>query len=277
MPAEQFFFFNDRIINADEPVLALQDLSLFRGYAVFDYFRTQGGKPLLMDQYLDRFRSSANALRLPLQYTNEALASIILELIKKNNYPKSGVRLLLTGGYSADMFTPVQPNLIIRVEKSVLPSQEIYEQGVSLFTDEYLRDWPEVKHTNYINAIRRWPEVAAAGATEILYHWQGEVLECSRCNFFMVKGGKLITSTTNKILSGITRAGVLALARQHQIKTEERPFSLEEVGQADEAFITSTTKRVLPVVKIDDRMIGNGKAGPITKKLLALWIEKVEG
>ncbi|AHM61228.1 D-amino-acid transaminase [Flammeovirgaceae bacterium 311] len=276
-PLAKYYYFNDRIVPAHEAVLPLQDLSMFRGYAIFDYARTHQGKPLLLERYLKRFRSSAEALGLALQQSDEALTKIILELIERNDFPESGVRLLLTGGYSADMFTPAAPNLVIRIENSILAPPTAYTEGVSLLTDEYLRDWPGVKHTNYLNAIRHWPRVSAAGATEILYHWQGEVLECSRSNFFIVKGGKVITPTTDHILAGITRAGVLALARQQGIETEERIFSLEEVGKADEAFITGTTKRVMPVVKIDGRSIGSGKPGPVSQKLLQLWAEQVEG
>ncbi|WP_225000252.1 aminotransferase class IV [Cesiribacter sp. SM1] len=276
-PSAQFYYFNDRIVQANEAVLPLQDLSMFRGYAIFDYARTHKGKPLLLEQYLKRFRSSAQALRLPLKQSNEELSRIIGELIDRNGFTESGVRLLLTGGYSPDVFTPADPNLMIRIENSTLAPQAAYTEGVSLLTNEYLRDWPQVKHTNYLNAIRHWPRVSAAGATEILYYWQDEVLECSRSNFFIVKGGKLITSTTEYILAGITRAGVLALAREQGIKTEERIFSLEEVWQADEAFITGTTKRVMPVIKIDDRPIGNGKPGPVSQRLLQLWAAQVEG
>jgi branched-chain amino acid aminotransferase len=276
-PSAQFYYFNDRIVQADEAVLPLQDLSMFRGYSIFDYARTHKGRPLLLERYLKRFRNSAQALKLPLKKSDRELTRVIEELIDRNGFTESGVRLLLTGGYSPDMFTPADPNLIIRIENSTLAPQTAYTEGVSLLTDEYLRDWPEVKHTNYLNVIRHWPRVSAAGATEILYYWQGAVLECSRSNFFIVKGGKVITATTEHILAGITRAGVLALARQQDIETEERHFSLEEMWQADEAFITGTTKRVMPVVKIDDRIIGSGKPGPVSQKLLQLWGEQVEG
>ena len=275
-PLSQYFYYNGRIIDAAEPVMPLQDLGLFRGYAVFDYLRTNGGKPLLLEQYLHRFRQSAEALKLSLAPDNEALSSLILELITKNGFTESGVRLLLTGGYAEDVFTPAQPNLIIRIEPAKVVPPQAYTAGVSLLTDEYLRDWPEVKHTSYLNAIRKWPLVTAAGATELLYHWQGEVLECSRSNFFMVKEGKIITPTTDKILAGVTRATVLALAQRHGFKTEERSFSLAEALQADEAFITGTTKRIMPVVKIDERSIGRGKVGAISQQLLQLWLQEVE-
>jgi branched-chain amino acid aminotransferase len=275
-PAARFYFFNDRIIDASEPVLQLQELGLFRGYAIFDYLRTSGGKPLLLDQYLQRFRHSAEALRLTLHLPDAELSRIIHELIEKNSFAETGIRLLLTGGYSSDMFTPAEPNLIIRAEPSKPSPESHYTEGATLITDEYLRDWPQVKHTNYLNAIRNQPRVQAAGAVEVLYHWQGQVLECSRSNVFGVKEGKLLTPATDKILAGITRAEVIRLAKESGIAVEERPLKLEELLQADEVFITGTTKRVMPVVKIDYHTIASGKVGPVSRHLLQRWMQEVE-
>lgn len=256
--------------------MRLHDLGLFRGYAIFDYLRTQGGKPLLMEHYLKRFRHSAEALGLTLHLPDAELSNIIHELIEKNSFAESGIRLLLTGGYSADMFTPAEPNLIIRVEPSKTAPENLYTEGAVLVTDEYLRDWPQIKHTSYINAIRNQPRMLAAGAVEVLYHWQGEVLECSRSNFFIVKEGKLITAPTDKILAGITRAHVLSLAKANGIAVEERVLKLEEIAEADEAFMSGTTKQVMPVVKIDYFTIGSGKVGPVSQFLLQLWKQEVE-
>lgn len=274
--ATPYYFFNDRIVSAAEPVLQLQELGLFRGYAVFDYLRTHRGKPLLLEHYLKRFRHSAEAMRLTLHLPDAELSRIIHALIQKNGFEESGVRLLLTGGYSTDMFTPAEPNLIIRIESSTPAPEKYYTAGALLVTDEYLREWPQIKHTNYINAIRNQPRVQAAGATEVLYHWQGQVLECSRSNFFMVKGGVLITPPTDKLLAGITRARVLELARTNNIPVEERAVRVEEMWQADETLITGTTKKVMPVVKIDQHTIGSGKPGPISRHLLKLWEQEVE-
>ena len=274
--AARYYFFNDRIVDATEPVLQLQDLGLFRGYAVFDYLRTSGGKPLLMAEYLSRFRHSAEALRLTLHLPDAELSRLILELIEKNGFEESGVRLLLTGGYSADMFTPAEPNLIIRIEHSKPAPAELYTEGASLVTDSYLRDWPQVKHTNYLNAIRNQPRVQVAQAEEVLYHWQNEVLECSRSNIFIVSDGVLTTPPADKVLAGVTRAGVIRLAAENGIAVEERSLKLEELWQADEVFITGTTKRVMPVVKIDYTTIGAGTVGPLSRYLLELWDKEFE-
>lgn len=276
-PAAQYFFFNDRIVSSATPLLQLQDLGLFRGYAVFDFVRTQQGRPLLLEHYLQRFRHSAEALGLILHLPDLELESIIEILLRKNGFPESGIRLLLSGGYSPDMFTPAEPNLIIRIEPYTPAPEHYYTEGATLVTDEFMREWPEIKHTNYLNAIRNLPRVQSAKAVEVLYHWHGEVLECSRSNIFLVKDGKLLTPPANRVLAGITRTGVLALAQTQQIPVEERPVQLAELWQADEVFITATTKRIMPVVKIDHHTLGSGKVGPLSRHLLELWKSEVEG
>lgn len=273
---DAYFFFNNQIVSSRKAVLQLHDLGLFRGYAAFDYLRTHNGKPLLLEHYLKRFRHSAEAMRLPLKMPDAALAEIIEELLERNGQEESGIRLLLSGGDSADLFTPAEPNLIIRIEKSSMPAGTFYTKGATLVTNEYQRDWHAVKHTNYMNAIRNQPRVQAAGAVEVLYYWRSKVLECSRSNFFIVKDARLITPPTEQVLSGVTRQQVLDLAQAHDIATEERPVNMEEVLQADEAFITATTKRVMPVVRIDHHQLGKGEPGPISRKLLELWKKHIE-
>lgn len=271
--ADEYFFVNNRIVPAAEAAVLSNDLGLFRAYGVFDYFRTHDGEPLLMQEYLQRFRRSAAQLHLDLRLEDEALKSIIRELIYLNKKPESGVRLLLTGGYSENMFKPGEPNLLIRIEPSVLPPENAYTKGVKLLSNEHLREMAGVKTTNYLNAIRLWPEVEAAGATELLYHWDGEWLECSRSNFFVVVGGVLMTPPSSKVLPGITRGRIIALARQAGIKVEERSLPLNIIQQAEEAFISGTTKRVMPVVRIDQQQIGDGIPGPLSRQLLKAWVE----
>lgn len=271
--AGEYSFINNRILPAAEAGVLSSDLGLFRGYGVFDYFRTHQGEPFLMAQYLQRFRASAAQLRLALRPDDKSLEAIIRELISLNKRPESGVRMLLTGGYSENIFKLAEPNLIIRIEKSVLPDPVCYSDGVKLISSEYMREMPTVKTTNYLNAIRLWPEVDAAAAMELLYHWGGEWLECSRSNFFVVVDGKLLTAPSSKVLAGITRGKVFALARQAGIAVEEAPLPLHIIQEADEAFITGTTKRVMPVVQIDQQLIGNGKPGPVSRQLLSAWQE----
>lgn len=269
----RYCFINNQILPVSEAALLLNDLGLFRGYSIFDYFRTLKGEPFLMQPYLQRFRKSAEQLHLSVPLNEQELGYVIRELISLNRLPESGVRLLLSGGYSENVFTPGSPNLIIRIENSVLPDSRVYTNGVKLLSTEYLRDLPTVKTTNYLNAIRLWPEVEAAGAVELLYHWNGNWLECSRSNFFVVVDGVLLTPPASEVLPGITRGKVLFLAKEAGIPVQEQPLPVSTLAKADEAFITGTTKKVMPVVKVDEQQIGKGEPGPLTKKLMVLWEE----
>ena len=271
----QYHFINNRIIPASEAGLLLSDLGLFRGYGVFDYFRTHGGKPFLMKDYFKRFRLSAAQLGLMLQHSDQELESIVAELVTLNGRPESGVRLLLTGGYSENIFTPGEPNLIIRIEKSVLPEEKFYTQGIKLVSTEYLRDFPSVKTTNYLQVVKMWPEVEKAGATELLYTWDGNVLECSRSNFFIIENGRLLTAPAGQVLGGVTRNKVIEVARELNIPVDEAPVPLEKMKTCQEAFITGTTKRVMPVVQVDKLKIGSGKPGSISLQLMDCW-QKLE-
>lgn len=269
----RYCFINNQILPLSEAALHLNDLGLFRGYSIFDYFRTQKGEPFLMQPYLQRFRKSAEQLHLSVPLNEDELEVVIRELISLNRLPESGVRLLLSGGYSENVFTPGSPNLIIRIEDSVLPDSHVYTRGVKLLSTEYLRDLPTVKTTNYLNAIRLWPEVEAAGAVELLYHWSGNWLECSRSNFFVVVDGVLLTPPASVVLPGVTRGQVLSLAKAAGIPVQEQPLPVNILTKVDEAFITGTTKKVMPVVNVDEQQIGKGEPGPLTRRLMVLWEE----
>jgi branched-chain amino acid aminotransferase len=273
----QYYFLNGQLIDAQAPALPLNDLGLFRGYGIFDFLRTQGGKPLLAEAYVRRFLHSAEALGLKLPYSQPALLEIIDSLLERNGLAESGIRLLCTGGASADMFSPAEKSLLaIRIEPLKMPPAHYYSQGVKLISCEFRRELPQVKHTNYLNAIRLWPGVQAAGAVELLYHAGGEWLECSRSNLFMVKEQVLITPPADRVLAGITRQEILALARKLGIKVEERRIDYKELWQADEVFISGTTKRVLPVVQLDEHSFPDRQPGPVSQQLLQTWKEEVE-
>ncbi|MFT7002503.1 MAG: branched-chain amino acid aminotransferase, partial [Spirosomataceae bacterium] len=149
-----------------------------------------------------------------------------------------------------------------------------YEQGLSVMTHEFVRDIPEVKSTDYKHLIILRDKIKAAGATDVLFHKDGEVSELSRSNLFIFKGDSLITSDKN-VLNGITRQTLIDLAKPH-FNVEERTVTLDEVLNADEVFTSSTTKRVFPVTKIDDYVIADGKMGEKSRFLLGLIDDMID-
>ncbi|MGK7394751.1 MAG: aminotransferase class IV [Candidatus Cyclobacteriaceae bacterium M3_2C_046] len=265
------YFLNGKILPADQAFLSVRDIGILRGFGIFDFFRTYKGKPLLMEKYLERFHRSAQAMNLPLKHAVDELKNIISELLEKNDSLQAGIRLILTGGISPDAFSPAQPNFAILVEPLHFPSDEVFQKGIKLITHQYQREWSRIKTTNYLSAILLQPKIKAEKAFDVLFHFNREVREVSRSNVFLIKDQKVITPEQH-ILLGVTRKKVIELASQHY-QVEERTISMDEIATADEFFMTGTTKKVLPVVQIDQHRIHEGKPGPVTRHLMKIFAD----
>lgn len=264
-------YFNGTIIPVEQASIKITDLSLLRGYGLFDYFRTYNGIPFQWDWYWARFSRSAEVLRLPVAMTQAQTAEVLAELYRLAGQPDIAYRFVLTGGYSPDSVSVIEPNFLIIAENLPKDNPEGRVRGIKVLPFEFVRDLPELKSTNYLHMIRLASEMKSQGAADLLYYKDGEVSELTRSNFFIFKGDTLITPDKN-ILHGITRRVVLELAEK-DFKVEVRPLLAKELEEADEAFTTSTTKWVMPVVQIGRQIVGNGKPGERTLKLL----EQFEG
>jgi branched-chain amino acid aminotransferase len=258
-----YCFAGDAIMESNMASLHPLDIGLIRGYAIFDYFRTVQGSALFLEDYLTRFINSAQKARLPLSYDRDSLRRIIEELIQKNSLDEGGIRMVLSGGISENFFTPSEGTLFIFCESLKLPGDEKYEKGVKLASVDYVRPIAEIKTTNYTLPCLLSTEWAAEGIEDVLYYHHGIVSESSRSNVFVVKGG-VISTPGKHILKGITRQRVMDLAPEVLV----RDITLDEVMQADELFMTSTTKRILPITSVDQTIIGIGVPGPVTQDLM---------
>lgn len=266
---KSFCFADGNITPTQDARLHPADLAVIRGYGIFDFFRTEQYLPVFLEDYLDRFIASAAKTFLSLPYSREELRAIIAELIAKNELKQGGVRMVLTGGVSENHFTPATGKLFMFAEELSLPSEEKYQNGVKLISLEHVRAIADIKTTNYTLPVWHSMQWKKQGAEDVLYHWNGWVSESSRSNFFIVKDG-VIHTPDKHILMGITRKNLLAVAGDVKI----RPISLEEVWGADEAFISATTKILLPITQIDDRKIGSGKVGKVSLDLLEKFRER---
>ena len=260
------------LVDAEDAVVHVTDLALLRGYGIFDFFRTQGLNPLFLDDHLDRFYRSASALRLECPLSREEMKAIIFEMLGSNKIQNSGVRLVLTGGESPNGYVPGNPTFFALNEPiTPLPAWH-FTRGIGLLTCEHRRDIPEIKSTNYLVGIYKLPGLKRAGAQDLLYRWEGKVYEVTKSNFFIVnRTGEIVTPQQN-ILKGITRKHIIKLAGG-KFPVVERDIYLDEVYAAQEAFITGTTKKVTPVVKVDGRQIGPGVPGPVTRHLMEQFEE----
>lgn len=249
----------------------LDDLGLLRGYGIFDYFLVRQGVPMFFDDYTERFYRSARLLGLEVPVSSAELCQRIARLLEANREKDTAIRLLLTGGYADDSYTPIEPNFAIMQHSMPTVAPERYEEGIKLMLYRHLREVPEVKSTNYLTGILIREKLRQAGAPEVLYHDGSLVSESARSNFFIITAEGVLVTPADQVLHGVTRKHILALARQAGIRTEERDLALSELPTAAEAFLTSTIKGVLPVVQIDDIRIGDGRPGPVSRCLRDIW------
>ena len=263
-----FYFVNDSLVPADEASLLVGDMAIQRGYGIFDYFKTVGGAPVYLDDHLDRFLYSADRMRLELGRSREDLKAMIGTLLERNRIADSGVRLTLTGGYAADGYSVAPANLVITQKALPGPVVPNAAQSVRLMSYPHVRQLPEVKTIDYLMAIWLQPVLREKGVDDVLYHRDGVIAECPRSNFFLVTDRDVLVTPGANVLKGITRMKVLEVAKGH-LAVEERPVRLEEIRGAKEAFITSTTKQVMPVTEVDGMRVGDGRIGPVAR-----WISE---
>lgn len=274
MSEQRTAFFDGQFMAEENARLHISDLSIQRGYGAFDFFRVVNNIPVFMDEHIDRFYRSAAGLNLEIGMHKAGLRPIIMELIERNNMASSGIKLTITGGYSPDGFSMIAPNFFI-TQHAVPPRlEEWVDKGLKVITYEHVREQAEIKSINYITGVLLHQKLKNTGAHDVLYCQNNEVSEFPRYNFFIVTKDEVIATPTKNVLRGITRARVLGLAAK-QFKTAERVVTIDDIRNAKEAFITSTTKQVLPVVQVDDIIIGNGKPGSITRLLDAQMQEVI--
>ncbi len=274
---KKYIWINGKIEPADKPVVLINDIGFLRGYGIFDFMRTYNGKIFRYPEHYKRFVNSAKLLDLKVAVKEKDLEQIIYKLIKKNGLQDASVRLLMTGGPAINgiLFNPATPTFAILIEDIYDLPAKLFKTGAKLMTFDYQRLIPEAKNLNYIWAVKLQEEKKKRGAIEILYTSNGEILECSTSNFFLVKKGKLITTKAG-ILHGITRQAVIELTKKLKLEVIERPIKVSELKTTDEVFITATNKNILPIVKIDSLKIGSGVPGPITKTLLTKFEELIK-
>lgn len=261
-----YAFIHNEIVPLEKAFFHVSDLSIQRGYGVFDFLKIADGHAFFLDHYLDRFYHSAAVMRLTVPLERDELKTIIYRLIGKNDLKESGMKMILTGGYSPDGYQPAEPNLVITHHKLSLPPEELLREGVKIITHEYVRDIPGVKTINYTMGIWLIEKLKEANAVDVLYHRDEVVSEFPRSNFFIVKHDNTVVTPAENVLPGITRKNILRIAAG-QYKAEEGTITLQDVYQAKEAFLTSTTKRIVPVVKVNDNVIGDGRPGEVSMAL----------
>jgi branched-chain amino acid aminotransferase len=268
---------NGKLFDKADAKVSVYDHGLLYGDGVFEGIRVYAGKVFRLKEHVDRLYESALAIHLEIPMSREAMAAAIVATVKANDKHEGYIRLVITRGPGSLGIDPRrcdEPQVIIIVDDISLYPAEVYERGMEVVTASIIRNHPNalnprIKSLNYLNNILAKMEATRAGCQEaVMLNHVGEVAECTGDNIFIVKRGMLKTPPSNAcILEGVTRGAVIELARAAKIPFEETALSRHDLYTADEFFLTGTAAEVVAVVKCDDRVIGTGKPGPITRQL----------
>lgn len=268
---------NGQLFDKEHAKISVYDHGLLYGDGVFEGLRSYGGKVFRLEQHLDRLWKSAKAIWLEIPITREALAKAVNDTLATNGIKDGYIRLIVTRGAGALGLDPNKcsdPQVIVIADKIALYPPEFYEQGLTIITASTVRNHPaalspRIKSLNYLNNIMAKIEGLQAGCVEaLMLNHKGEVAECTGDNIFLVRSGQLYTPPLDAgILEGITRDAIIELAREAGFVVHEVAQTRHDVFIADEVFLTGSAAEVIPVVKVDSRVIGDGKPGPVTRDL----------
>lgn len=277
---------NGRYYDKHDAKISVYDHGLLYGDGIFEGIRVYGGKVFRHAQHIERLYESAQAIALTIPISPAEMTKAVEETVAKNNKVDGYIRLIVTRGAGSLGLDPrkCEPAIIIIVDDISLYPKELYENGLEIITSSYTRPHnnalsPRVKSLNYLNNILAKIEAIRAGCLEaIMLNQAGEVAECTGDNIFVLKQGVLKTPPPEAgILQGITRDFVLELAAKVGIPAKECTLTRHDVYTADEVFLTGTAAEVIAVTKVDGRTIGEGKQGPLTKKLRDAFTAAVRG
>ncbi len=267
---------NGTFFDKHDAKISVYDHGLLYGDGVFEGIRIYAGKVFKHAEHIDRLFDSAKSIALKIPLTPAEVIAAVEATVAENKKVDGYIRLIVTRGPGTLGLDPrkCEPQIIVIVDDISLYPKELYENGLEIITASTIRNHPNavnprVKSLNYLNNIMAKIEAIRAGCLEaIMLNHNGEVAECTGDNLFIVKKGVLKTPPIDAgILEGITRNFVIGLAKQLDIPFHEASLTRHDVYIADEMFLTGTAAEVISVTKVDDRIIGTGKQGPITRQL----------
>jgi len=271
---------NGRITGERDAVISVFDHGFLYGEGVYETLRTYNGRPFLYDRHMRRLRRSAQMIVLDLPFSDDELAGRIRDTTAAADLggAEAYIRVLVTRGIGELTYDPratPAPSVVIIVKPNVDPPAAAFEQGVRVCLSPILRNHPGsvnpmIKSNNLLNNALAMQDALRRGGTEaIMRNYRGELTECTQSNLFIVKNGAALTPPLDAgLLPGITREFIFEVGRDVGVEVREQVLHDEDLFGADECFLTSTTKEALPIVMVDDRTIGAGVPGPVTKRLL---------
>jgi branched-chain amino acid aminotransferase len=282
---------NGRVSDQEHAVISVFDHGFLYGEGVYETLRTYNGQPFLLDRHMRRLRKSAGMLSLSVPLTDAEIDARFRETMGAAGLGDGPgrdayIRILVTRGIGELTYDPAatpHPSIIVIVKPHVDPSREVFERGVTVALVPIVRNHPGsvnplIKSNNLLNNALAMQEAFRRGGYEgVMRNYRGELAECTQSNLFIVKNGAVLTPPIDAgLLAGITREFLFEIGAEAHIPVREAVLHDADLFGADEAFLTSTTREVVPIVRVDDRTIGLGKPGPVTHALLEGFRRKAE-
>jgi branched-chain amino acid aminotransferase len=270
------YYVDGKFVPDSEAVFPVNDLGLLRGYGCFDFMRTYNGRVIFIRDHIQRLVRSAAQIGIELPLSESELIQLVEETLRRNPPVESNVRILVTGGASPDFITPQgRPRIAILVAPLSPYPAAWYAEGAKIITVAHTRSIPGAKTIDYIRAILVLAEARRRGAIEAVYvDPDGWVREGTTSNIFAFIGDRLVTPGAH-ILNGITRRKVLDLAEEGYA-VDIRDLHRRELVRADEVFITSSNRLIVPIARVDEAVIGAGRPGERTQALMRAFSDFTE-
>ena len=272
---------NGRVFDEDHAVVSVFDHGFLYGEGVYETMRTYNGQPFLFDRHMERLRTSAGMLVLPVPVADDEMDRRCRDTMRAaglGDGTEAYIRILVTRGVGELSYDPAAcptSSIVVIVKALVETPRDVYEQGVRVALVSIIRNHPGtvnplIKSNNLLNNALAMQEAGRRGAFEgIMRNYRGELAEGTQTNFFVVKNGAALTPPLDAgLLAGITREFVFEVGREIGVPVREAVLRDADLLGADEAFLTSTTREVAPIVRVDDTPIGTGQPGPVTLSLL---------
>jgi len=279
----RIIFMNGRMVPEKDAVVSVFDHGYLYGDGVFEGIRAYNGRVFRLEEHIKRLFESAHSIMLPIQYEPQTMVKAVVDTVNANNLRDAYIRVVVSrgvGDLGLDPYKCGTAQVVIIADEIALFPRELYEEGLAVVTVGTRRNAadaidPKIKSLNYLNNVLVKIEANRAGVLEaVMMTPQGYICEGSGDNIFIYRKGKLITPPPYLgILEGITREAIMELARQEGIPVEEAPFTRHDLYVADECFLTGTAAEVIPVTEADTRTIGNGRPGPVTRRLMDRFTE----
>ena len=270
-----------KLVDLNEKLISMEDRGYQFGDGIYEVTSVFNGKWFMLEEHLDRLYSSAKKINLEIPYTKEELIGFHELLLKESGIQNTGIYLQITRGVAPrkhNFPTGIKPVLTMAIRPGDETAPEKREQGIeALLVDDIRWLRCDIKTLNLLGNVLAKQAATEAGKGEAIQHRNGIVTEGSSANFYVVKDGVIYTHPANNlILAGITRIALFRICKENGIKIVEEAFTVDFMNQADEAFITGTTTQIMPITKVSDAVIGNGKRGPLTKKVQELYSKMIE-